>query len=472
MHNAEQEIVRLQSIIDSVGIIHPGTIKQLDMMGQNNKFEDRGLEKLARSRASYTGNTDNDNKKNNASTNAAGTTNATTDSVPGVEAPQMGTSNVLATAPPLQKGTSAKEDKKDKKDQEQTETETKSQNESQTKENNTSTIPSTIPPTIPTTTSAPSVSTISALPPSDAPIDSVWVKPSDASLILRARSIHEILLEHPELQKEEDEKIQMNAETRAWNERKLERLARKQKKEQNNMKAKKTRSKTTNHALKFASRLESTENIEVDLNNTTNNTTNNTNESSDGENNSNNTSTPITKANSEGNHGSVTTNAATSASTTSTTSTTPSPPTMQNNEDYDDSVELLRLRGMLSFLLYSDHDSLDKVKNLIVGGKSNVEFELPAEIIKDEEDQEIDQRRNNLRRLGRSGNWSSFVEDLTARFPLRHPVNLDAQDRLLIRIGDAKVRRNRNENVKRDPYNILASKVGDTGGILEGLGRK
>ena len=39
LHNAEQEIVRLQSIIDSVGIIHPGTIKQLDMMGQNNKFE-------------------------------------------------------------------------------------------------------------------------------------------------------------------------------------------------------------------------------------------------------------------------------------------------------------------------------------------------------------------------------------------------------------------------------------------------
>ena len=36
LHNAEQEIVRLQSIIDSVGIIHPGTIKQLDMMGKNN----------------------------------------------------------------------------------------------------------------------------------------------------------------------------------------------------------------------------------------------------------------------------------------------------------------------------------------------------------------------------------------------------------------------------------------------------
>ena len=60
--------------------------------------------------------------------------------------------------------------------------------------------------------------------------------------------------------------------------------------------------------------------------------------------------------------------------------------------------------------------------------------------------------------MGRSCNWSSFVEDLTARFPLRHPVNLDTQDRLLIRIGDAKVRRNLNVTKKRAPFNILATK--------------
>ena len=57
---------------------------------------------------------------------------------------------------------------------------------------------------------------------------------------------------------------------------------------------------------------------------------------------------------------------------------------------------------------------------------------------RDEED-EIAARQRNIRRLGRSGNWGSFVEDLAARFPLKHPVNLDAQDRLLRRIGDAKV---------------------------------
>jgi hypothetical protein len=83
---------------------------------------------------------------------------------------------------------------------------------------------------------------------------------------------------------------------------------------------------------------------------------------------------------------------------------------------------------------------------------------LPPEIIRDNEDLEIEQRRSNLRRLGRSGNWSSFVEDLTSRFPLRHPVNLNAQDRLLIRIGDAKVRRHRHENEIRPPFNILKSK--------------
>ena len=70
----------------------------------------------------------------------------------------------------------------------------------------------------------------------------------------------------------------------------------------------------------------------------------------------------------------------------------------------------------------------------------------------------IEERRRNLRRLGRSGNWSSFVEDLTARFPLRHPINLNTQDRLLIRIGDAKVRRNLNITKKRLPFNILATK--------------
>ena len=81
---------------------------------------------------------------------------------------------------------------------------------------------------------------------------------------------------------------------------------------------------------------------------------------------------------------------------------------------------------------------------------------MPEEL--DEEDEMIAARRRNLRRLGRSGNWGSFVEDLTARFPLKHPVNLDAQDRLMRRIGDAKARRLRHETDLREPFNILKTR--------------
>ena len=53
LHNAEQEIVRLQSILDSVAIIHPGTIRQLRTMNPSKQFKDRHMEELAHSRASF-----------------------------------------------------------------------------------------------------------------------------------------------------------------------------------------------------------------------------------------------------------------------------------------------------------------------------------------------------------------------------------------------------------------------------------
>ena len=84
------------------------------------------------------------------------------------------------------------------------------------------------------------------------------------------------------------------------------------------------------------------------------------------------------------------------------------------------------------------------------------EEQVPEE--RDEEDEMIAARQRNLRRLGRSGNWGSFVEDLAARFPLKHAVNLDAQDRLMRRIGDAKARRLRNETDPREPFNILKTR--------------
>ena len=50
-HNAEQDIVRLQSLLDSVSLIHPGTIKQLKSLDASKSFKNRGVEDLARARA-------------------------------------------------------------------------------------------------------------------------------------------------------------------------------------------------------------------------------------------------------------------------------------------------------------------------------------------------------------------------------------------------------------------------------------
>ena len=50
VHNAEQEIVRLQAMLDSLSLIHPGTIKQLKSLDESRQFPDKQLDDLARAR--------------------------------------------------------------------------------------------------------------------------------------------------------------------------------------------------------------------------------------------------------------------------------------------------------------------------------------------------------------------------------------------------------------------------------------
>jgi hypothetical protein len=447
LHNAEQEIVRLQSIIDSVSIIHPGTIKQLDMMGDNKKFEQRGLESLARSRASHAASGGGNNtggsgggksRSGSFANNNQNDSNENKEAVVGIEtipnvlAPQLGASNVLNV--------------NDQKGATSTNHQLAAQKNSEGQQPNTVQVEEQSSNGAgagagagASNSASNSAGTNSSMPPSDAPIDSVWVKPSDAQLILRARSIHDILETHPELQDEETTKIKFAAEQRAWKERTLKnkalQLQKEEEKKQTKQREEIESSKTTGHALKFVQRIGSKD-VTDSKNEVPGSTINNPEEQNEDK---------LDKQ-----------------------------PVFidPNEEEYDDSVEILRLRGLLSFLLYSDHEKLKKTEQLIIGGDSGVDANLPPEIIRDDEDLEIEQRRRNLRRLGRNGNWSSFVEDLTARFPLRHPVNLNTQDRMLIRIGDAKARRNRHENEKRPPFNILKSNGSQHSTQLPSMKRK
>ena len=38
IHNAEQEIIRLQYLLDSIATIHPGTVKRITDMPYSQKF--------------------------------------------------------------------------------------------------------------------------------------------------------------------------------------------------------------------------------------------------------------------------------------------------------------------------------------------------------------------------------------------------------------------------------------------------
>ena len=230
------------------------------------------------------------------------------------------------------------------------------------------------------------------LPPPDVPIDAVWVKPSDASLVLRARQVHEILQTDPSLQDTEEERLLLKLNRDAEAQRKAKALR------------SEDLSDTTGHAMAFARRISM--------------------------------SSSTRPVNTQGDN--------------------PSTILQRDGDIMEDSVLVLRFRSLLEFLLYEDAEKLmrshpDPAKS----GVSEDTKEMPEE--RDEEDEMIAARQRNIRRLGRSGNWGSFVEDLAARFPLKHPVNLDAQDRLLVD-RDAKARRLRNETERREPFNVLKTR--------------
>lgn len=48
IHNLEQDNIRLQSILDSISLIHPGTIRQLKRIEKSRQFKDRAFTELAR----------------------------------------------------------------------------------------------------------------------------------------------------------------------------------------------------------------------------------------------------------------------------------------------------------------------------------------------------------------------------------------------------------------------------------------
>ena len=50
MHNSEQEIARLQFLLDNITTIHPGTMKRINNMPYNQKFPDRAITKYAKMR--------------------------------------------------------------------------------------------------------------------------------------------------------------------------------------------------------------------------------------------------------------------------------------------------------------------------------------------------------------------------------------------------------------------------------------
>lgn len=48
MHNAEQEIVRLQAVLDSIALVHPKSVAHMYNLEHEKQYSDRGLPPLAR----------------------------------------------------------------------------------------------------------------------------------------------------------------------------------------------------------------------------------------------------------------------------------------------------------------------------------------------------------------------------------------------------------------------------------------
>ena len=432
--------MRLQSILDSIAIIHPGTIKQLRMMSEKKKFADRKLEDHARSRASFASSKEDEaaraeeQQKDRTDPivghdpvpevpavtmgNTAGHINLEEAKMPAPSTAPLSAASAAAPAPAMTMKTTV-----------------------------TATVDPSATAGTPVTPAAAAASAALAAaadpgaPPSDAPVDAVWVLPADANLVLRARHLHEVLETEESLQ---DGQIERRQRAKLRQLRKQRRAARRA--EQAAKKDPSESSVTTSHAMAFAKRIGD---VGGDVR--------------AGKKKIRRGPSPAQLAagaeddqrpEADGGLG-----AGSNTSELAEEIAAREDPTGLFQRGYDDSVEQLRLRSLLAFLLYADATKLDRTKEMPLGGNAGdqePETEEDANRREDEEERAA-MRRRNLRRLGRSGNWSSFVEDLTARFPLRHPVNLDAQDRLMQRIGDAKARRLRHETSERPPFNILAT---------------
>ncbi len=243
LHNAEQEIVRLQSILDSVAIIHPGTIKQLRMMSEKKKFADRKLEEHARSRASFASRKEDEAARKEEQQKDSADPIVGHDPVPEVPPVTMGNTAgrisleeaktpLPSSAAPAAAAAAAAARAAPMAAMEAT----------------------TVPSAAAATPTAPAGTVTAAAdpdaPPSDAPVDAVWVLPADAHLVLRARQLHEVLeieegLQDGEIERRQRAKLrQLRKQRRAA--LRAERAAKKDPLES---------SATTSHAMAFAKRI-------------------------------------------------------------------------------------------------------------------------------------------------------------------------------------------------------------------------
>jgi hypothetical protein len=403
LHNAEQEIVRLQSILDSVAIIHPGTIRQLRAMNPQKQFKDRHIKDLAHSRASFAS-TAEDEANRLAAKSPAGEAQKQASLHQQITVPEEPT--VAATTIRVIGGETAEETKCDSIPAVPPQSAETSRAAGAERDlaaaatvagaatDESATLDAGVaPPADTSATTSDDQSTGHGLPPQDVPIDAVWVKPADASLVLRARQVHEVLQTDPSLQDTEEERKHYRARREV---------------EARGGVATTDSSDTTSHALSFSRRITTTASAQA------------------------------------------------SSSTSLGGSGAGASILARGGAEDDNSTEIVRIRSLLEFLLYEDAEKLMQSHPDPEKAGFAKEEQVPEE--RDEEDEMIAARQRNLRRLGRSGNWGSFVEDLAARFPLKHAVNLDAQDRLMRRIGDAKARRLRNETDPREPFNILKTR--------------
>ena len=370
LHNAEQEVMRLQSILDSVAIIHPGTIRQLRLMNPSKQFKDRQMKELAHARQSFSATAEEEAIKLEKEKDE-------TEDLTETLHTQM-----LKPKDPVLAATNKLNFEKEIDGGNPTPVKNVAENENASISTGATLSSNTKP-----------LNVINNLPPPDVPADAVWVKPADASLVLRARRVHEVLETDISLQDTEEERQHYQA--LRHNKTKVEATAA----------STKDRSETTGHAMSFAKRISSAKVVKAS-----------------------------STAASADNHRS-------------------------DILDHSDIIpEASRLRALLAFLLYADSDKLMETHPDPQKSGAHKEKDVDNQDQRDEEDGRIESRKRNIRRLGRSGNWGSFVEDLAARFPLKHPVNLDAQDRLMRRIGDAKARHVRNQTGTREPFNVLATR--------------